>query len=1219
MRRRLLLVVLLILGGMVVAAATAPWWIGAVARVAVRSRGLTFGEYERIGYTRFALRDVEYRRGNVRVGISRVEAETPLLWWWHRVRRRPEAIVASTWQVEVTPRPDAPRPTTDRGWVVLRAQLRRVADRLEQWLPRATVGAGVVRWPGGDLSIGGAKWAARELVFDDLVLRGVRLDGNVAFSLDDPIRVGARLEDGAMRATLESRAAEVKGDLAIWDQPATVVAHFAPRGWLPEAAVVRASSWSLPGERLEVGQHYAVVRGSAQVEWKTDRFFADISATGVPVENRPAPPLELALRGAGDLRAFTIESLRALLPGVTATLSEPVTVERAGRIRGSGARFSIEADLGKVPWFTAEGSVAGEATLVSGAEAKPIVAFGLAAKGLRARGLALTSVDARGRLEWPRIQVQEGAMVGAEGERLTWSGGWDFRTREVVDAVIAGELHRASLARWLPEQPGFERMKLTARAAGPAASFAHRGSVEASDVKVKGLRPLAVTAEWEGRGATVDQLTAEARTGATKLAALGRLNADGLTVTSLEFTSAGNATLKLEAPATVAWKPQLRVDMLRLAGSEGSVNVAVALGDSGKVEVAARNVVSTWFDELLEKPLPSLKVNLLALVGSWKDGPMDFSLTVGAGLELGRGRVATANIAARGDRRGVRIEALRAMEADANVVNATGSLPIAITPAAAKLIAIDQNGPLSLDASVAPNSEFWQKLAEMTGVELKEPRLVAELSGTWRRPAGHATLQAARIAIDPKRLARPLPAIESLDVQVTGDRDMITLSRCVVRVENQLVRAEGRLPVPEGDWGALLEEPLNAARRGADLRVEVPDAEVAVFTRFLPAVLAPKGRLQADLRYRSGGLEGFLRLRDAASRPLGPLGVLQEVNADIAMSGRKFALRGVTAKSGGQPVSLTGTVELVDRAVPKFDLVLKGENLPFVRQTGLLVRGDLDLKLQTPNSGQPRLSGTVQLRDSLFLSDVRAFLPKGGASATRRPPYFAIETQPVNAWTLAIEVVGEEFLRLRTPVFTGVASARFRLGGTLGEPRAIGEIEIEEGTVRMPFASFSVAQGSVRLTEADPYEPTVYLRGTARRWGYDLTMEVDCSAAQPNVVFTSSPPLDSEQVLLMVMTGSAPSNEITKSATQRVANIGLYLSQSLLSSLGSDAGEADRLTISSGEKISRQGKETYDIEYRLSDRWTATGEYNEFDEYNAGVKWRIFPKKDAKEKEHAKK
>jgi translocation and assembly module TamB len=641
---------------------------------------------------------------------------------------------------------------------------------------------------------------------------------------------------------------------------------------------------------------------------------------------------------------------------------------------------------------------------------------------------------------------------------------------------------------------------------------------------------------------------------------------------------------------------------------------------TGRIEVAASNVSAKWFSDLVALPGPTWTVSLLALVGTWDRGPMTFSLITGASIDIGEGRAAAVNIAARGDQDGMRIEALRATEADSTVINATGRLPFTLSPGGGQVFRIEPNGALLLEAEVAPNSAFWQKLAAVSGIELQEPQASAHLTGTWRQPEGNASLRAARIAIDSKRVTRPLPAIESLDIEIVGDRRGVTLQRCSIKVEGQSVRAEGRLPVPEGQWDELFKHPLATARQGADLRLEVPDAEVAVFTRFLPAVLAPKGRLQADVQYKDGGLEGFLRLRDAASRPLGPLGVLQEISADIAMSGRKFALRGVTAKSGGQPVTLNGIVELRDGAAPRFDLALRGENLPFVRQTGLLIRGDLDLKLQTPENGEPRLSGNVNLRDSLFLSDVRAFLPKGGASAARRPPYFAIETPPVNSWALAVDLGGEEFIRIRTPVFTGVASARFRLGGTLGEPRAIGEIAINHGNVRMPFATFAVTQGSVRLTESDPYEPAVYLRGTGRRYGYDLTMEVEGTASQPIVVFTSSPPLDSEQVVLMVMTGAPPSSEITNSATQRAASIGLFLGKSLLGSIGADGNDADRLSFESGEKISRQGKETYDIEYKLSDRWSLTAEYNEYDEKNAGVKWRIFGGKKAEEaKDNARK
>src|SRR5262249_13881211 len=150
--------------------------------------------------------------------------------------------------------------------------------------------------------------------------------------------------------------------------------------------------------------------------------------------------------------------------------------------------------------------------------------------------------------------------------------------------------------------------------------------------------------------------------------------------------------------------------------------------------------------------------------------------------------------------------------------------------------------------------------------------------------------------------------------------------------------------------------------------------------------------------------------------PLGPLGVLQEINADVQMKGRSFELRSVSARSGGQPVTLTGKVELPDSGSPRFDLALRGTNLPFVRQAGLLLRGDVDLKLQSPASGDPRLSGTVRLRDSLFLSDVRSFLPQSGPTAAKRPPYFSVDTVPLNGWGLTVDVSGDRFLRLRTPV-----------------------------------------------------------------------------------------------------------------------------------------------------------------------------------------------------------
>jgi translocation and assembly module TamB len=859
-----------------------------------------------------------------------------------------------------------------------------------------------------------------------------------------------------------------------------------------------------------------------------------------------------------------------------------------------------------------------------------VVDLSLNAQEVVAKDVSLSAVTAQGRLEWPQLQIASGTITGGEGEKLELRGGWNFKTKELLETTVTGQIRRQSIARWLPAQPGFDVVKIDAQAAGPLAEVNHRGKVEAAGVTASGINPLAIFAEWRGRGAAVESFEAKAESGTTRVIAGGAVEATGVKLTRLEFASENTPRLTLAAPAAVLWKPRLQIDAIRLAGPDGELTVSAALGETGRIDFAARGISSRWLADIVKLPGPLWQVSSIALMGTWDRGPMTFSLTAGAALDMDEGRKAAVIMAAQGDKAGLRVEALRATEGDATVVNASGRVPLTLSPGGKPFLHIDTNGPLAVDATVAPNAAFWQKLTAMSGVELQEPAASAHLTGTWQRPQGNAMLKAARIAIDPKRVNRPLPVISNLDVKVTGDPNGIALETFAIEVEGQPVRAQGKLPIPAGGWNELFKQPLAVARQGANLRLEVPEADVAVFARFLPAVLAPKGRLHADLTYRSGGVEGILQLQNAASRPLGPLGVLQEISADIALSGRKLALRGLKARSGGQPVELTGTIELPESiaagaapaaAQPRFDLALKGENLPFVRQTGLLVRGDLDLKLQTPPSvgpaAPPRLSGTVRLRDSLFLSDVRSFLPRGGAGPTRRPPYFAVETPPANAWVLAVDLVGEEFMRLRTPVFTGVASARFRLGGTLGEPRAIGEVSIDEGHVRMPFASFEVQQGWVRLTESDPYEPTIYLRGTGRRYEHDLTMEIDGKAAGPNVTFTSSPALDSEQLLLMVMTGAAPENAAGKSSAQRFAGVGYFLGQSLVGNLLGTSDQPERLTF---QNDIEKGKETYLIEYKLSNRWTLTGEKNEYEEYNAGVKWRVFGgKKEEGSKANAKK
>jgi translocation and assembly module TamB len=230
------------------------------------------------------------------------------------------------------------------------------------------------------------------------------------------------------------------------------------------------------------------------------------------------------------------------------------------------------------------------------------------------------------------------------------------------------------------------------------------------------------------------------------------------------------------------------------------------------------------------------------------------------------------------------------------------------------------------------------------------------------------------------------------------------------------------------------------------------------------------------------------------------------------------------------------------------------------------------------------------------------------ASPTRRPPYFSIDTKPIADWQLAVQATGEKFMKIRSTIFNGEVSANFNLQGTLKEPMVLGDVRVDSGVVRFPFADLKVQQGFVTLTSRDPYRPQLAISAASRQYGYDLRMDVTGPADAPILQFTSTPPLSSEQIILMVTAGEMPRDERSLSTQRRAQTLAVYVGKDLLTRLGFGDDKEQRLSIQSGEQLSEQGRPTYTVEYELTDRWSLVGEYDRFNAYNAGLKWRIYSK-----------
>ena len=276
----------------------------------------------------------------------------------------------------------------------------------------------------------------------------------------------------------------------------------------------------------------------------------------------------------------------------------------------------------------------------------------------------------------------------------------------------------------------------------------------------------------------------------------------------------------------------------------------------------------------------------------------------------------------------------------------------------------------------------------------------------------------------------------------------------------------------------------------------------------------------------------------------------------------------------------------------------------------MLLRSDLDVLVEKKRGEVASISGAIGVEEGLFLMDTTALAPSGGGgqSAKSRPPYFSVDVDPFADWILDIAVSGDRFMRLQTPAATGTLSMEISLKGTLSEPMAIGRVEFDEGDLLFPFASFALTEGLVEMRVDDPYTPVLSLIGESRRFRYDLGIEITGSAFDPSIRFTSSPPLSSEQILLMVMAGDVPDANFAYSASQRASKIGSYLSQGLFSA-GSEGGLGSRFSLVSGENLSEQGKETLEMEFKLDERFQLLGEYDEYDAWNSGLRWRILRRK----------
>jgi translocation and assembly module TamB len=663
----------------------------------------------------------------------------------------------------------------------------------------------------------------------------------------------------------------------------------------------------------------------------------------------------------------------------------------------------------------------------------------------------------------------------------------------------------------------------------------------------------------------------------------------------------------------------LNVEPFDWKGSDRDILVAgtIAWPEQGEVHLHAEGVAERDFVDFIEYDARGITISELTLNANWNQGPLRFELDLSGGLPArdserppeaaqdSRGPLSIrANV--RGDASGLTFQPVEIISQIAPVLRVEGTAPFVFVPAnRTNRFYLDEDSPFGLRASMARTEQASYRLGTKGKVVLQHPNLDMAIRGIAAKAEGHIHFIADSAAWRSATNEIELVKLDDLTLDAVVHRDRLILENFEVALDGQAMRAKAEWPIERRTWSDLVKKGRLPDWRTATARIEIADAAIAPLTKFGPKVLRPEGRFAVDLSILPGlKLGGYLTITNAATRALATLTPIRDIGARIEFTNREARIESFQGILGGQPVQLNGRAWLSDEAEPLFAADLQGRNVTLVRKAGLLLRGDVDVRLAREQSGSPKLSGRVNLRDGLFLMPVASLIPGQVSVQKPGPAAFGITNEPFADWAVDVQITGEEFLRARTPLFTATLSVDTRLQGRLAAPDAIGDVRINSGRIRFPFGTLVVDQGYLNLI-GDATASELFVTASGRNYNYDVRLEVRGRLEEPAVTFSSAPPLSSEQILLMLSAGEIPNDEYVFSTRAKMGQFATFVGKDLLSRWRGDDDSEDRLTIRSGEDISEEGRTTYSVEYQISDRWSVVGEYDRFSAFNAGVKWRI--------------
>jgi hypothetical protein len=298
-----------------------------------------------------------------------------------------------------------------------------------------------------------------------------------------------------------------------------------------------------------------------------------------------------------------------------------------------------------------------------------------------------------------------------------------------------------------------------------------------------------------------------------------------------------------------------------------------------------------------------------------------------------------------------------------------------------------------------------------------------------------------------------------------------------------------------------------------------------------------QGTLQWDVTRTRDGWAGKVHLADGAIRLPETYNFINGLDASFAFDEKKRRLQVhdmVCQLHAGRVQCKEGVVVFDEQFKPicmQMPLLFEQCMLNFKRDLFAMVSGALSVTKQKDLA--PALTGHLfieraQLKENLLSQEFQKqlFAYSGSMVASHSPDM---------ACDVTIESIHP--IRIDTNVLKTSAQVHLVIKNNFADPVVTGSIRLIGGTIEFPYKPLTITEGIMCLLPGQLYNPMIELRAKNTIKNHTVALQITGSLAKHHIMFDSTPPLNEEQIIALLLVGSHEQSLATMAPALLVQNL----------------------------------------------------------------------------------